>query len=169
MILPEESRREESRSEGAGCILADGRQQPEGVSDRGGHVIKLPADLLTHSICPVRRGETSSLRGICRGTEGMRAHMRDACGLPSRPSGRGRCRRPHFALRDATNEAATNSLCDAELATREIPRPGNQFTRAAIPWGHRLEDRQHVLCAICRPRRDGPPVGFAECLRRAHT
>ena len=38
--------------------------------------------------------------------------------------------------------------------------------------GHPLErppkDRQHPLCAVRRPRRDGPPVGFAECLRRAH-
>ena len=38
--------------------------------------------------------------------------------------------------------------------------------------GHPLErppkDRQHPLCAVRRPRRDGPPVGFAECLRRGH-
>ena len=72
--LAEESRREESRPEGAGCILADGRQQPESHSDLRGHVIKLPADLLAHSVCSVRRGETSGLRGICGGTKGMGAH-----------------------------------------------------------------------------------------------
>jgi hypothetical protein len=84
--LAEESRREESRPEGAGCILADGRQQPESHSDLRGHVIKLPADLLTHSVCSVRRGETSGLRAYAAAPRAW-APMRDGCGLSGRPSG----------------------------------------------------------------------------------
>jgi hypothetical protein len=159
--LAEETRREKSRSKGAGCILADGRQQPQSHSYRRGHVIELPADLLTHSVCSVRRGETSGLRGVCGGTEGMGTHMRGGCGLSGRSSGRDRGRNLHLARWDATNESAADPLCDVELTARESPRPGDQITRAAIPWSYRLEDSQHVLRAIRRPRRDGPPVGFA--------
>ena len=165
----EETRREESGPEGAGCILADGRQQPQSGSNRRGHVIKLPADLFPYSICPVRRGETSGLRGICSGTEGMGAHMRDGCGLSGRSSGRRGCRSAYLARWDATCETAADSLCYVKLAACESPRPDDQITRTAIPWSSRLKDLQHVLCAIRRPRGDGPPVGFGECLRRAHT
>jgi hypothetical protein len=61
------------------------------------------------------------------------------------------------------------SLCDVKLAACESPRPGNQITRTAIPWSGRFEDRQHAFGAVRRPRCDGPPVAFAECLRRTHT
>jgi hypothetical protein len=165
----EETRREESGPERASCVLADGRQQPQSGSHRRGHVIKLPADLFPYSICPVRRGETSGLRGIRGGTEGMGAHMRDGSGLSGRSSGRRRCGSLYLARWDATGEAAADSLCDVKLATCESPRPGDQITRTAIAWSSRLEDLQYVLCAVRRPRRDGPPVGFAQCLRGAHT
>ena len=84
----EGARREESGPEGAGRVLADGRQQPQSGSNRRGHVIKLPADLFTYSICPIRRGETSGPRGVRGGAEGMGSHMRDGCGLSGRSSGR---------------------------------------------------------------------------------
>lgn len=114
--LAEGTRREESRSEGAGCILADRRQQLESCSDRRGHVVKLPADFIIHSVCSVRRGETSGPRSVCGGTEGMGTHMRDGCGLSGRSSGRGRCGIRHLARGDAINEAATDPLCDVKLA-----------------------------------------------------
>lgn len=132
-------------------------------------MIKLPADLFTYSICPIRRGETSGLRGVRGGAEGMGAHMRSGCGLSGRSSGRRGCRSAYLARRDATCEAAADSLSDVKLAACKSPRAGKQITRTAIAWSGRLEDRQHPLCAVRRPRRDGPPVGFAECLRRAHT
>jgi hypothetical protein len=86
-------------------------------------------------------------------------------GLSGRPSGRCRCRGLHFTRWDAINEAAADSLCDVKLAARENPRPGGSDHEGGYPWSRRLKNLQHVLCAIRRPRRDGPPVGFAECLR----
>jgi len=165
--LAEESRREESRPEGAGCILADVRQQPESHSDLRGHVIKLPADLLAHSVCSVRRGETSGLRAYAAAPRAW-APMRDGCGLSGRPSGRCRCRGLHFTRWDAINEAAADSLCDVKLAARENPRPGGSDHEGGYPLEPPPQNLQHVLCAIRRPRLDGPPVGFAECLRGAH-
>jgi hypothetical protein len=167
--LAEETRREETRSQGAGCILADGRQQQERHPDRRGHVIDLPADLLAHSFSSVRRGETSGFRGVCRCTQGMCPHMRGRCGLTGRPSGRGRCRNLQLARWNTADEAATDALCDVKFTACESPRPVDQISRAAVPWRCRLEDSQYVLCAIRRPRRDSPPVGFAERLWGAHT
>jgi hypothetical protein len=56
----EGSRCEESAPEGAGRVLTHRRQQPQSGYNRRGHVIKLPANLLAYSICPIRRGETSA-------------------------------------------------------------------------------------------------------------
>ena len=86
--LAEGSRCEESAPEGALRVLAHRRQQPQSGSNRCRHVIKLPAELFTCSICPIRRGETGGIGGVCGGAEGMGAHMRDGCGLPGRSSGR---------------------------------------------------------------------------------
>jgi hypothetical protein len=60
-------------------------------------------------------------------------HMRDGCGLPGRSSCRRGCRSAYLGRRDATCEAAANSLCDVKLVACERPRPGNQITRTAIP------------------------------------
>jgi hypothetical protein len=96
------TRREESGSEGAGCILADGRQQPQSGPSGCRHVIKLPADLLTHSICPIRRGETGGLCGVRGGAEGMGGHVGDGCGLSGRSGGGRGCRSAYLARWDAT-------------------------------------------------------------------
>jgi hypothetical protein len=85
--LAEETRREESRSKGAGCILADGRQQPQSHSYRRGACDRA-ASGSPHSqrlLGQARRDQR--LRGVCGGTEGMGTHMRGGCGLSGRSSG----------------------------------------------------------------------------------
>jgi hypothetical protein len=167
--LAQESRGQESGSERAGGILADGRQSPQSDSDRRRHVVELPADLRSHRVSPVGRDKPSGLRGVCGGAEGMGTHMRDGCGLSGRASSSCRCRVVCLARWDTTNEAAADPLCDAELAASECTCACDQVARTAVPWDSRLEDRQDVLSAIRRPSRDGTPVGFAERLRGAHT
>jgi hypothetical protein len=47
---------EKPGSEGAGAVLADGRQLSQGGSDRRRHMVKLPANLLVDRCRPVRAG-----------------------------------------------------------------------------------------------------------------
>jgi hypothetical protein len=67
------------------------------------------------------------------------------------------------------DEAAADLLCDAKLATGKGACLCDRITGAAIPRGFRLEQSQHPLRAIRRPRGDDSPVGFAQRLRRTHT
>jgi hypothetical protein len=57
---------------------------------------------------------------------------------------------------------------DVTLAASEGPAPGDRITRAAVARSFRLEQSQHPFRAIRRPRRDDPPVGLTQRLRRAH-
>jgi DNA invertase Pin-like site-specific DNA recombinase len=130
---------------------------------------KLPADLLADSVRPIRGGQTSCLGGIRGGTQGVRAHMGNACGLPC-GSGGGRCRgNLHVTSSATTGKSAADLFGDAKLATSEGPRPGDRVTRAAVLRSFGLEQPQHPLCAIRCPHRDDPSVDFAQRLRRTHT
>jgi hypothetical protein len=116
----EKARGEQPWPEGTGLILTDGRQLSQGGSGGRGHVAKLPADLLAHSPWPVRSGQPSRFGGVRGGTQSVRAHMRDARGLPGR-SGRGhRCGSAHLTSGGMSDET-TASLCDAKFATSKRP------------------------------------------------
>lgn len=116
----EKARREQPRPEGTGRILTDGWQLSQGGSGRRGHTAKLPADLLADSLRPVGGGQSSRLGGIRGGTQGMRAHMGDACGLPGRSGGGHRCGSAHLTSGGMSDETASG-LCDAELAAGKGP------------------------------------------------
>jgi hypothetical protein len=127
---------------------------------------QLPADLLADSLRPVTGGQSSRLRRICGGTQGMRPHMGDACGLPC-SSGGGRSD-VAYLTGGGMSETVADSSCDVELATSKGAGPGDGITRAAIPRSFGLEQSQRPLRAVRRPHRDDPPVSFAQCLRRTH-
>jgi hypothetical protein len=165
----EQARREKPRPEGAGRVLTDGRQLSQSDSDRRGHLAKLPGDLLADSLRPVGGGQSSRLGGIRGGTQGVRAHMRDACCLTSGSGGGCCCWSLHVTSGATTDEAAADLFGDAKLATSKGPRPGDRVTRAAILRSFRLEQSQHPLRTVGRPHRDDPPVSFGQCLRRTHT
>src|SRR5581483_4395217 len=116
----EEARCEKPRPEGTGRILTNGRQLSQGGSGLRGHAAKLPADLLADSLRPVEGCQSSRLGGIGSSTQGVRAHMRSACGLSS-CSGRGDCcKSVHVTSRGVSDETAPG-LCDTKLATRKRP------------------------------------------------
>jgi hypothetical protein len=116
----EKARREKPRPEGTGRILTDGRQPSQSGSGPRGHPAKLPADLLADSLRPARGGQSSRLDGIRGGTQSVRAHMRDACGLPGRSGGGRRCGSAHLTSGGMSDETATG-LSDAKLATSKGP------------------------------------------------
>ena len=116
----EKARREQPRPERPGRILTNGRQLSQGGPGRRGHTAKLPADLIADSLRPVRGGKSSRLGGIRGGTKGVRAHVRDACGLPGRSRGSHRCGSAHLTRGGMSDEAAAG-LSDAKLATSKGP------------------------------------------------
>jgi hypothetical protein len=131
-------------------------------------VAQLPTDLLRNSDVLVGRGQTCCLGGIRGGTQGVGSHMGDGRGLSRGPGGRDSGGSLHVTSGAATDEAPADLLGDIELATGERSRPRDCVPGAAIPWSFRLEQPQHPLRAVRRPRRDDPPVAFAQRLRRAH-
>ena len=159
---------EKPRPEGTGRILTDGRELTQGGSGFSGHATKLPADLLADCVWRVGGGQSSRLGGVRGGTQGVRAHVGDACGLPSRSGGGHRRGSAHLTSGGMSDKPAAG-LTDAELAIREGPQPGDGISRTAIPRSLRLEQSQHPLRAVRRPHRDDPAVSFAQCLRRTHT
>jgi hypothetical protein len=116
----EKARREKARPEGTGRILTDGRQSSQSSSGRRGHTAKLPEDLLADSLRPDGSGQSSRLGGIRGGTQSVRAHMRDACGLPGRSGGGHRCGSAHLTSGGMSDETAAG-LSDAKLATSKGP------------------------------------------------
>ena len=123
MIVP---RRPEARSPGPrGPRGPDAFSPTGGICRQGapasrGHTAKLPADLLADSLRPVGGGQSSRLGGIRGGTQGVRAHMRDACGLPGRSGVRHRCGSAHLTSGGMSDESAAG-LSDAKLATSKGP------------------------------------------------
>jgi len=132
-------------------------------------VIELPTNLCFTSIWLVGCGQPGGLRGVRGGAESVSAHVRDGRCLSGRSGGSHGCGGVSLLCWDATLEAATDPLGGAHIATCECPCPGYQFTRTSIAWSGRLEDVQHVLGAVRRPRRQRPPIGFAQRLRGRHS
>jgi hypothetical protein len=95
--------------------------------------------------------------------------MGDARGLSGGPG----CGRGGGNLRvtsgASANKSAPDLFSDTNVAISEGSRPSDCVPRAAIIGSFRLEQFQHPLRTVGCPRRDHPPVGFAECLRRAHS
>jgi hypothetical protein len=128
---------------------------------------ELPADLLVDGLLPVGGCQSSGFGGICGGTQGVRAHVRDACGLPGR-SGRRCGRRTDVTSCAIGEEAAADLRCDAKFAAGKRAGPGDGVAGAAIARSFKLEQSQHPLSAVRRPARDDPPVSFAQRLWRTH-
>jgi hypothetical protein len=116
----EKAGREKPRPEGTGRILTDGRQLSQGGSGRRGNTAELPADLLADGLWPIRGRQSSRLGGVRGGAQGVRAHMRDARGLPGRSGGGHRCGTAHVTSSGVSDETAAG-LRDAKLATSEGP------------------------------------------------
>ena len=94
--------------------------------------------------------------------------VRDGRGLSRCARGRFRSGSVLLVRWYATNESETDPLRDRKLAVGESARPGDQITGSAITGSFGLEEPEYMLCAVRRPRRDDPPIGFAECLRGTH-
>jgi hypothetical protein len=133
------ARREQPSPEGTGRVLSDGRQLSQGGSGRRGHMAKLPADLVADGLRVVGGGQSSRLGGIRGGTQGVRSHMRDACGLPGRSGGGHRCGSSHLTSGSTADETPADLPCDAQLATSKRACPSDGSTSAAIPRSFRLE------------------------------
>lgn len=159
---------EQARPQRTVTILADGRQLSQGRSHGRGHPRQLPSNLLSNRLRPIWGGQSDRLSGVRGGTQRVRAHMRDACGLPGRSGGGHRCRITDLTSSDTTNEPATDLLRDIKFAAGKGACPGDRITRAAITRSLRFEQSQHPVCAIGCPRRDDSPVSFGQCLRRPH-
>ncbi len=165
----EKAGREKPRPEGTGRVLTNRWQLPQGGSGRRGHTAKLPVHLLGDSVRSVRRRQSGRLGGIRGSTEGVRAHVRNACGLAGRSRGGHRCGSAHLTSGATADEPSADLLCDAQLATGKGAGPGDGITGTGIPRSFRFEQSQHVLGAVRRPPSDDSPVGFTQCLRRIHT
>jgi hypothetical protein len=163
----EKTRRKKPRPEGTRRVLTDRGQLSQGGSNGRGHTAKLPANLVADSVRPVGGRQAGGLGGICGGTKGVRAHVRDACGLPC-CSGGSRRGSAHVTSGASSNEATADLLCDAKLATRKRPCPCDGIARAAVLRSLRLKQSPHPLRAVRRPSCDNPPVSFAQRLRRTH-
>ncbi len=125
-----------------GRILTDERQLSQGNLDGRGQSAKLPADLLADSLRPVGGGQPSRLGSIRGGTQGVRAHMRDARGLPCRSRGGHRCRSAHLASGSMSDETPAG-LSDAKLATSKRSKPGDCIHGDGYPPELPLEQPQH--------------------------
>lgn len=101
------------------------------------------------------------------GTEGVRSHMRDRCSLRCCSGGR-RCSTRDIPSSGTSDEAATNLLGGRELTTRKRTRPRDRITRTLVFRCFRLEQSQHSIRTIRRPRGDDPSISFAQRLRRSH-
>jgi hypothetical protein len=99
----------------------------------------------------IRRGQPSRLGRIRRGTQGVRAHMGDGCGLPRRSCGSHRLGSYHLVRSGIADETASDLLCDVKLATGKGAHPGNRSTRAIVAWSVSLEQSKYSLSAVRCP------------------
>jgi hypothetical protein len=165
----QQARRKQSWSQRSGPVLTDRWELPECSSGRRRHMTELRSDLVGDSPGAVGGGKPSRRGGVRGGTQGMRAHVRDGCGLSGCLGGRRRGRSGNIARGGACDEATPDLLRDIEFAAGEGPRSGDGIAGTAIPRSFGFEQPQHALCAVRRPPGDDPPVGFAHRLRRPHT
>jgi hypothetical protein len=122
-------------------------------------------DLLANSLWAVRGGQSHGLSGVRCGAQGVRAHVRDCCGLACRSGGSGRCGGAHLTCGAAGREPAADLLCDVKLATAEGPRSLDRIAWAGIAWRVRLEHSERSFRAVSRPHGNDSSFGFAERLR----
>ena len=125
-------------------------------------------NLLANRVGPVGGGKSNRHRGIRGGAQRVRAHMRDGCGLPCRFSRCDRRGATYLTGGGTPDETPTDLFCDAELTASKGARPSDRITRSSVGRSLRLEQSQHPLRAIGRPRRNDSPIDFAQRLRRAH-
>jgi hypothetical protein len=90
--------------------------------------------------------------------------MRDGRGLSDSARSRRRCVSAHFTRGRLANETAADLLCDAELAMSKGAGPGDRIAGATVSGSFCLEQSEHSFRAVRGPRRDDPPVGFAQRL-----
>ena len=91
--------------------------------------------------------------------------MGNSRGLPCGSGGGRCCGSPHVTSSAATDEPPADFVGDGKLATSEGSCPGDGVPGAPIARRFRLEQSEHPLCAIRRPRCDDPPIGLAQRLR----
>jgi len=129
---------------------------------------KLPVNFLGDSLRPIRNGKSCCLGGVRGRSQGVRAHMCNGRGLSCRSRGGHSRRTAHLTSSAVTGEAAPDLLRDVEFTAGKGPCPGDRVTGTAVPRSLGLEEPQHSLRAVRRPRGDDAPVGFAQRLRGAH-
>jgi hypothetical protein len=119
MIVPS---RPDARSPGPRDrrILTHRRQLSQRGSGRRRQTAELPSDLLADSLRTVGGGQSSRLSGVRGGTQRVRAHMRDACGLSGRSGGGHRRGSAHLTSGGMSDEPAAG-LSDAKLAPSKGP------------------------------------------------
>jgi hypothetical protein len=137
-------------------------------SDRGGHVLKLPADLAAYRIWSVSSAEACRHGGMSSRTKSMRSHMSNGCGLPGCSGGADGRMRPHVTGGITAPEPMPDRVGNIQLTTREGPRASDCGTRTAVLRGLRLKQPQHALGAVRCPRRNELSVNQAQRLRRRH-
>ena len=125
-------------------------------------------DLVGDGPWTVGGGKPSRLGGVRGGTEGVRAHVGNGCGLPGCFRGSRRWRSGSLACGGASGEATPDFSCDIELAAGKGLRSSDGIAGTRITRSFRFEQPQNALCAVRRPPGDDPPVGLAQCLRRAY-
>ena len=116
----------------------------------------------------VGRGQGCCLGGVPGGAQGVRCHVGHGGSLPRRSGGCDSGGSPHVTSGAAADEPSADLLGDIKLATSEGSRPGDCVPGSPILRRLRLEQPQHPLSAVRRPRRDDPSVAQAQCLRRAY-
>ncbi len=159
----QDPRREEPPPKRAGPILADRREQSQDGSGRRGHVIKLPADLVGHSICPVRARPGQPPPQRMRRPPG-RARPCGGRRRPARPLERPQQQRDRSPREPHHRSWIGGGFPRRCRAHRErSPRPDDRIARAAVLRSLRLEHSQHPPRAVRRPRRDDPPAWLSVC------
>jgi hypothetical protein len=99
----------------------------------------------------------------------VRTHMGNARGLSGGSGGGRGCGSRQVTSFAASDKSAADLFSHTTPAISESSRPSDCVTGAAILGSFRLEQSQHPLCTIRCPRRDDPPIGVAEGLRRTHS
>lgn len=166
--LCENARTEKPGSEWAGRVFSQEREALKRGPCLGGQVTQLPVDLVTHGVGAIRRCQTGSLRGVCRRTESMSAHVSDARCLRGCPGGCHSGRSSH-GFRGATrDEAATDLPGGIELAAGKGPSSSDRIPRTRICGLFGFEQRQYSFRAVRCPGGDDSAIGLTQCLRRSH-
>jgi hypothetical protein len=95
-------------------------------------MVELPANLFFNRLWPVRIRGPRGFGGICGGTECMRTHVADGCGLTGGSGSGCRCRTPYLARTDATDKAAANPLGSGQFSPGVRPSPGDERSGTVI-------------------------------------